>query len=133
VTSDGKRILLDDHDFKNMHLIIGAIAHRLMPDKWTAHAKNAAETNDAAESMDSSKQIIHNQSPLLKRRSLELIPQSLLSRIYFLHIQLNPSSHLCAPLPNPQQRLRKKIDAAACRIGRGFCWAKWVWMDTTAA
>ncbi len=54
VTSDGKRILLDDHDFKNMHLIIGAIAHRLMPDRWTAHAKNAAETNDAAESMNSS-------------------------------------------------------------------------------
>ena len=54
VTSDGKRILLDDHDFKNMHLIIGAIAHRLMPDKWTDHAKNAAETNDAAESMNSS-------------------------------------------------------------------------------
>jgi hypothetical protein len=54
VTSDGQRIVLDDHDFKNMHLIIGGIAHRLMPDKWTVHAKNAAETNDAAESMNSS-------------------------------------------------------------------------------
>jgi len=47
VTSDGQRILLDDHDFKNMHLIIGGIAHRLMPDQWTADAKRVGEKTEA--------------------------------------------------------------------------------------
>ncbi|MSR34496.1 MAG: hypothetical protein EXS12_06840 [Phycisphaerales bacterium] len=47
VTTDGKRILLDDHDFKNMHLIIGAIANRMMPDKWTADAKRISEQTEA--------------------------------------------------------------------------------------
>ncbi|MCE9620678.1 MAG: hypothetical protein K8R92_12325 [Planctomycetes bacterium] len=48
VTDEGKRIVLDDHDFKNMHLIIGGIAHRLMPAKWTVEAKPvAASPNDA--------------------------------------------------------------------------------------
>ena len=47
VTSDGKRILLDDHDYKNMHLIIGGIAHRMMPDTWTPEAKRVGEKSEA--------------------------------------------------------------------------------------
>ena len=47
VTTDGKRIVLDDHDFKNMHLIIGAIAHRMMPDTWTPEAKRVGEKTEA--------------------------------------------------------------------------------------
>ncbi len=43
VTTDGTRVLLDDHDFKNMYLIIGSIAHRMMPDKWTDQAKRVGE------------------------------------------------------------------------------------------
>lgn len=39
VLQDGRRILLDDHDHRNMHLIIGAIANRLHPDQWTVEAK----------------------------------------------------------------------------------------------
>jgi len=39
VLRDGRKILLDDHDHKNMHLIIGAIAHRLYPNEWTVQAK----------------------------------------------------------------------------------------------
>jgi hypothetical protein len=39
VLKDGRRVLLDDHDHKNMHLIIGAIANRLHPDQWTVEAK----------------------------------------------------------------------------------------------
>ena len=47
VTTDGMRIVLDDHDFKNMHLIIGGIAHRMMPDQWTAEAKRVGEKTEA--------------------------------------------------------------------------------------
>jgi hypothetical protein len=42
VLQDGRQILLDDHDHRNMHLIIGAIAHRLHPESWTAEAKRVA-------------------------------------------------------------------------------------------
>lgn len=31
---DGTRIKLDAHIYKNLHLIIGAVAHRFHPDKW---------------------------------------------------------------------------------------------------
>lgn len=43
---NGKQILLDDHDNKNMHLIIGAIAHRLHPKLWTAKAKRIEQPSD---------------------------------------------------------------------------------------
>ena len=56
VTSDGKRILLDDHDFKNMHLIIGAIAHGFMPDIWTAEGKRVGEQTPNQETVDSANQ-----------------------------------------------------------------------------
>ena len=52
VTSDGQRILLDDHDYKNMHLVIGGIAHRMMPDKWTPEAKRVGEQTEAQEKVD---------------------------------------------------------------------------------
>ena len=55
-TSDGKRIVLDDHDFKNMHLIIGAIAHGFMPDIWTAEGKRVGEQTPNQEPVDSANQ-----------------------------------------------------------------------------
>ena len=39
ITSDGNKILLDDYVYQDMHLIIGKIAHRFYPDRWTPLAK----------------------------------------------------------------------------------------------
>ena len=39
IVNDGKRILLDDYVYQNMHLIIGDIAHRFYPEEWTPLAK----------------------------------------------------------------------------------------------
>ncbi|MFO0828192.1 MAG: hypothetical protein U0572_08580 [Phycisphaerales bacterium] len=36
---NGATSTLDDYQFKNLHLIVGAIAHRLHPDEWTSEAK----------------------------------------------------------------------------------------------
>lgn len=36
---NGKTLLLDDHDHRNMHRIIGALAHRFHPTEWTPEAK----------------------------------------------------------------------------------------------
>jgi len=48
VLKDGRRILLDDHDHKDMHRIIGAIAHRIYPDQWTADAKRIEKPAEPA-------------------------------------------------------------------------------------
>jgi hypothetical protein len=50
VLKNGKRILLDDHDHRNMHMIIGAIAHRLHPDQWTAAARRVEAKPDTGAS-----------------------------------------------------------------------------------
>ncbi len=42
---DGRKVLLDDHDHRGMHLIIGAYAHRLHPDQWTPEAKRVGEAS----------------------------------------------------------------------------------------
>lgn len=39
VATDGRRIKLDAFIFKNLHLIVGAVAHRLHPENWTSEAK----------------------------------------------------------------------------------------------
>ena len=39
---EGTRIKLDDYQYKNLHLIIGAIAARLHPDDWDAEARPVA-------------------------------------------------------------------------------------------
>lgn len=39
ILTDGRKVLLDDHDHKNMHLIIGRLAHRFHPETWTPQAK----------------------------------------------------------------------------------------------
>jgi hypothetical protein len=39
VLTDGERVKLDAYIFKNLHLIIGAIAHRLHPEAWAEDAK----------------------------------------------------------------------------------------------
>lgn len=41
LTRDGRRHELDDHDYLNMHRIIGFYAHRFHPDEWTEEAKRA--------------------------------------------------------------------------------------------
>jgi hypothetical protein len=43
ILKDGRKVLLDDHDHRNMDLIIGAYAHRLHPDQWTSNAKRVGE------------------------------------------------------------------------------------------
>ncbi len=39
VAKDGTRVELDDYKFKDLHLIVGAIAHRFYPDQWTEEAR----------------------------------------------------------------------------------------------
>ena len=50
VLVDGRRVELDAYIFKNLHLIIGSIAHRLHPEAWTEEAKKVktAEMVDSA-------------------------------------------------------------------------------------
>lgn len=40
VTASGARIDLDDYKYRNMHLIVGALAVRFHPEDWTADAKD---------------------------------------------------------------------------------------------
>lgn len=47
IVSPDKKILLDDYLYTDMHLIIGAIAHRFYPEEWTPLAKRVKiETAD---------------------------------------------------------------------------------------
>lgn len=46
--ADGTTSLMDDYKYKNTHLIVGAIAHRLYPDLWTKEAKVAKPAAEAA-------------------------------------------------------------------------------------
>jgi len=39
VSADGSRIAMDDYKHRNMHLIVGALAHKYHPEEWTAEAK----------------------------------------------------------------------------------------------
>ena len=39
IVKDHPPIVLDDYVYKDMHLIIGALAHRFYPDDWTPLAK----------------------------------------------------------------------------------------------
>jgi hypothetical protein len=43
VHADGRRLKLDAYLHKNLHLIVGAIASRLYPDKWDAEARVAKD------------------------------------------------------------------------------------------
>jgi hypothetical protein len=47
ILKSGKTVLLDDHDHKGMHLIIGAIANRFYPGQWTPEARRV-EANQAS-------------------------------------------------------------------------------------
>ncbi len=51
VDADGNRTTLDAYIYRNLDMIIGAIAHRLHPDQWTMDAKvvKAASSPDDAE------------------------------------------------------------------------------------
>jgi len=40
VTTDGKRIVLDDYKYRGMDKIVGAIATRFYPDDWTPDARD---------------------------------------------------------------------------------------------
>jgi hypothetical protein len=43
ILKDGRKVLLDDHDHRNMDRIIGVFAHRFHPDQWTKDAKRVGE------------------------------------------------------------------------------------------
>lgn len=49
VHKDGTRLQLDDYKFRNMHLIVGALAHRFDPEEWTPEAKLARKEAEPAE------------------------------------------------------------------------------------
>jgi len=48
---DGRKVPLDDYKFRDMHLIVGALATRFHPEEWTSEArmKTAAVVEDATE------------------------------------------------------------------------------------
>ena len=56
VDSKGERITLDAYIYRDLHLIIGAIAHRLHPDKWTLDAKIVKEPAEADSTTSSSEE-----------------------------------------------------------------------------
>ena len=39
VHTDGRRIMLDDYKHRDMHRIVGGLAHRFYPEEWTEEAK----------------------------------------------------------------------------------------------
>jgi len=45
----GTRAELDDYKYRDLHLIVGSIAHRLHPDEWDAEAKPATKATDAGD------------------------------------------------------------------------------------
>jgi hypothetical protein len=47
---NGSQSVMDDYKYKNLHLIVGAIAHRLYPDQWTPEAKVVKRQTEEAES-----------------------------------------------------------------------------------
>lgn len=49
VATDGRRIALDDYKFRNMDRIIGALAQRFEPDKWTLEAKQIPQPEVVAD------------------------------------------------------------------------------------
>ncbi|MBX3354455.1 MAG: hypothetical protein KF724_02010 [Phycisphaeraceae bacterium] len=46
LTRDGRRHELDDHDYRDMHLIIGFYAHHFHPESWTPQAKRVKAEGD---------------------------------------------------------------------------------------
>ena len=62
VHTDGTRIKLDDYKYKDLHLIIGAIAHRLHPDDWDAEARpvdTEGDRDEAAAESDAEEGTLH--------------------------------------------------------------------------
>ena len=49
VHTDGKRLMLDDYKYRDLHLIIGAIASRLYPQDWDTKAK-MVKSSDSGDS-----------------------------------------------------------------------------------
>jgi len=78
VATDGRRFTLDDYKFRNMDRIVGAIAQRFNPDKWTLEAKkipqpevvanapveDGAEDEEAASEADHPTPVEANEIPL---------------------------------------------------------------------
>ncbi len=56
IVKDHAPVLLDDHVYKDMHLIIGALAHRFYPEDWTPLAKRVVLENQELGSEDSSEE-----------------------------------------------------------------------------
>ncbi len=49
IVEDHKPILLDDYLYKDMHLIIGSLAHRFYPEEWTPLAKRVKKETVTSE------------------------------------------------------------------------------------
>ncbi len=45
-------IVLDDYEYQDTFLIVGALAHRFHPDEWTTEAKPAKESDEGPEDVD---------------------------------------------------------------------------------
>ena len=60
IVEDTKPILLDDYLYKDMHLIIGSLAHRFYPEEWTPLAKRVKKetitSEDLPEGLSTSKE-----------------------------------------------------------------------------
>ncbi len=49
IHKDGQQVKLDDYVYKNLYLIVGAIAHRFYPDEWTEEAKRVGSEEEEPE------------------------------------------------------------------------------------
>lgn len=52
VLVDGRRVKLDAYIYKNLHLIIGSVAHRLHPDAWTEDARQVKKDKSTESASD---------------------------------------------------------------------------------
>jgi hypothetical protein len=57
VHTDGRRIMLDDYKHRNMHLLVGALAHKFHPEEWTPEAKPVKKAVDENQERDGEEQI----------------------------------------------------------------------------
>jgi len=53
VVGDDEFVTLDDYIYRDMHLIIGALAHRFYPEEWTPLARMVKKVDDDQEDVES--------------------------------------------------------------------------------
>lgn len=55
VLTDGRKVVLDDYKFRDMHLIVGAIASERYPEKWSPEARDLDRARAEAEAAEAAK------------------------------------------------------------------------------